>query len=121
PAACTPSAIRDIAPSCVSPGLPVPATSSLFPYTTLFRSLLLFVMTCVLFFARLDHPLLEPEEGRYAEIPREMLTEGRFLTPVLQDRKSTRLNSSHEWMSYAVFCLKKILEQSIEDRNNSGA
>src|SRR6516165_12191431 len=45
--------------------------------------LLLFAMTCVLFFARLDHPLLEPEEARYAEIPRQMLLEGRFLTPVL--------------------------------------
>src|SRR5438105_7245126 len=29
------------------------------------------------------------------------------LTPSAQDRKSTRLNSSHEWISYAVFCLKK--------------
>src|SRR5207247_4812940 len=29
-----------------------------------------------------------------------------------QDRKSTRLNSSHEWISYAVFCLKKKTEQS---------
>ena len=44
---------------------------------------LLFAMTCVLFFARLDHPLLEPEEARYAEIPRQMLLEGRVLTPVL--------------------------------------
>src|SRR5438105_12069306 len=31
------------------------------------------------------------------------------------DRKSTRLNSSHEWISYAVFCLKKKKESSIED------
>lgn len=45
--------------------------------------LILFAITCVLFFARLDHPLLEPEEARYAEIPRQMLAEGRFLTPVL--------------------------------------
>lgn len=45
--------------------------------------LLLFAVTCVLFLGRLDHPLLEPEEGRYAEIPRQMLAEGRVLTPVL--------------------------------------
>ena len=44
---------------------------------------ILFALTCVLFFARLDHPLLEPEEARYAEIPRQMLAEGRFMTPVL--------------------------------------
>src|SRR5262249_8256062 len=43
----------------------------------------LFTMTCLLFGARLDHPLLEPEEARYAEIPREMLDAGRFMTPVL--------------------------------------
>jgi 4-amino-4-deoxy-L-arabinose transferase-like glycosyltransferase len=43
----------------------------------------LFAMTCLLFGARVDHPLLEPEEARYAEIPRQMLLEGRFLTPVL--------------------------------------
>lgn len=43
----------------------------------------LVALTCLLFLARLDHPLLEPEEARYAEIPRQMLMEGRFLTPVL--------------------------------------
>src|SRR5438105_8874559 len=31
----------------------------------------------------------------------------REVLPTIQDRKSTRLNSSHEWISYAVFCLKK--------------
>src|SRR5438105_8318642 len=30
-----------------------------------------------------------------------------FANPTAEDRKSTRLNSSHEWISYAVFCLKK--------------
>src|SRR5207247_7499679 len=63
-----------------------PPRSTLFPYTTLFRS------------EReirplLDHPLIE-FIGEIGE--REK-----------QDRKSTRLNSSHEWISYAVFCLKK--------------
>src|SRR5207247_5224732 len=44
-----------------------------------------------------------------------------------EDRKSTRLNSSHEWISYAVFCLKKKkkkkyeLETRIQDTHNEGA
>src|SRR5438105_12354875 len=63
-----------------------PPRSTLFPYTTLFRSLLL-----------LGHdvfPLLDQFLGLPANWSR-------------RDRKSTRLNSSHEWISYAVFCLKK--------------
>src|SRR5207247_4382168 len=35
--------------------------------------------------------------------------------PVLEDRKSTRLNSSHEWISYAVFCLKKKKKNRFEN------
>src|SRR5438105_12724435 len=66
-----------------------PPRSTLFPYTTLFRSLpfaLLDRFWCRRWFSR---PHLLPS---------------RFLR---RDRKSTRLNSSHEWISYAVFCLKK--------------
>src|SRR5690348_17385375 len=74
--------------------MPRPPRSTLFPYTTLFRS---------------------PEQGQRRRV-------GRFRTrdggkrPVLhgadgghepRDRKSTRLNSSHPSISYAVFCLKK--------------
>src|SRR5438105_7799206 len=40
---------------------------------------------------------------------------GRFLQ---RDRKSTRLNSSHEWISYAVFCLKKKKRQSVNTCNS---
>jgi hypothetical protein len=45
--------------------------------------LLLALFAALLFFGRLDCPLLEPEEARYAEIPRQMLAEGHFVVPVL--------------------------------------
>src|SRR5437868_12470935 len=65
-----------------------PPRSTLFPYTTLFRS------------GRRRRPALGPPLGR---LP------GRRRGPgiVPGDRKSTRLNSSHVSISYAVFCLKK--------------
>jgi dolichol-phosphate mannosyltransferase len=44
---------------------------------------LLLIVAGLLFFSRLSAPLLEPQEPRYAEIPRQMLAEGRLLTPVL--------------------------------------
>src|SRR2546421_8739351 len=66
-----------------------PPRSTLFPYTTLFRSAL----------ARLA-------DLRLAAAQRS-LTGRRKLAFVLEDRKSTRLNSSHDQISYAVFCLKK--------------
>src|SRR5205085_8043936 len=62
-----------------------PPTSTLFPYTTLFRSL------------RPD--LLAPRPPSPAA--------GAGPRAPLRDRKSTRLNSSHSQISYAVFCLKK--------------
>src|SRR5205809_1582841 len=79
--------------------LPHAPPSTLFPYTTLFRSALLALLG-------LEADLVERgqefrlvvdghhEHHRRAEIPG-------------QDRKSTRLNSSHGYISYAVFCLKK--------------
>src|SRR2546421_9497075 len=87
-----------------------PPRSTLFPYTTLFRS-------------RLHGPLvIIQEENRRAVCLREELwhkeqhrIDGIFhpgggidyLCCAEQDRKSTRLNSSHDQISYAVFCLKK--------------
>src|SRR2546422_7285744 len=65
-----------------------PPRSTLFPYTTLFRS----------------HPTalwqnqLRTPSDRYAQLEEELQD---------VDRKSTRLNSSHGYISYAVFCLKK--------------
>src|SRR5438034_2668675 len=68
-----------------------PPRSTLFPYTTLFRSLLAF-FRCL-------------EEGLLPDSPSEEGIINRVVEKL--DRKSTRLNSSHTVTSYAVFCLKK--------------
>src|SRR2546430_8517291 len=69
-----------------------PPRSTLFPYTTLFRS-----------------PWAMPPEQRANREDSAGDTIGRLRPDVSleQDRKSTRLNSSHSQISYAVFCLKK--------------
>src|SRR5687768_18047338 len=85
--------------------LPRPPTSTLFPYTTLFRSAL---------------PLLGDDVQKQRTVviavllekieqQRQIVTVVRpeILEAELLDRKSTRLNSSHGYISYAVFCLKK--------------
>src|SRR5438132_5909366 len=67
-----------------------PPRSTLFPYTTLFRSQL--------------------AEEALSILARSTAFKGFpiwWLMPQLRDRKSTRLNSSHTVISYAVFCLKK--------------
>src|SRR2546428_6191018 len=70
-----------------------PPRSTLFPYTTLFRS------ACARH-ARVSRRVRAEPDG--------LVPEGRTLRDDdLGDRKSTRLNSSHSQMSYAVFCLKK--------------
>src|SRR2546427_2776120 len=85
-----------------------PPRSTLFPYTTLFRS-----------------PATAPREGRRARRrsrgrdhgrdgrdppggnPEPLMSGISFIELYVLDRKSTRLNSSHSQISYAVFCLKK--------------
>src|SRR2546430_11917701 len=73
-----------------------PPRSTLFPYTTLFRSVL----------AGGADPFVPPEQVE--AFRKEMQAAGaRFEVVTYPDRKSTRLNSSHSQISYAVFCLKK--------------
>src|SRR2546430_8327094 len=71
-----------------------PPRSTLFPYTTLFRSPLVPIGTCSL-----------------GPGPVRLYTRQKPLS----DRKSTRLNSSHSQISYAVFCLKK--KKTIENHH----
>src|SRR5256885_11796345 len=77
-----------------------PPRSTLFPYTTLFRSTDYLLENGVR--ARYLHS--EVDTLRRIELLRELRV-GEY--DVLVDRKSTRLNSSHLVISYAVFCLKK--------------
>src|SRR3712207_7387867 len=76
-----------------------PPRSTLFPYTTLFRS----KIVCQHIGRLKDLPVGEPPlRGRRGPCFHHTCPVG-----VLPDRKSTRLNSSHANISYAVFCLKK--------------
>src|SRR5258705_7199915 len=79
-----------------------PPRSTLFPYTTLFRSAVIF---------HRDADDAAGEIGRPAlAFGLLLLLVGQLIPPAQlfqQDRKSTRLNSSHLGISYAVFCLKK--------------
>src|SRR3712207_7784566 len=96
-----------------------PPRSTLFPYTTLFRSVEQRVAGCVNqppvggldrpevvggqpvgVVARVRHHREQPPGGGLDR-------DDRRLRPGAEDRKSTRLNSSHANISYAVFCLKK--------------
>src|SRR2546430_17632187 len=78
-----------------------PPRSTLFPYTTLFRSASGDV-------AAAQRQVADDEtDGRPAGGDRASLADGAGETGGGEDRKSTRLNSSHSQISYAVFCLKK--------------
>src|SRR3989442_6088670 len=97
-----------------------PPRSTLFPYTTLFRSR-----------HRLLQRLTRNQQEPNALVPglhRDLVAAveehqravvghlGRRRVTVQADRKSTRLNSSHVRISYAVFCLKKKKEQDMANR-----
>src|SRR5688572_31527042 len=93
-----------------------PPRSALFPYTTLFRS-----PTLVL------RDVTERPEGVEAGTLKLVGTEtspiveaARLLLENESDRKSTRLNSSHSQISYAVFCLKKKKRRTARSTTWSG-
>src|SRR5699024_12319905 len=91
---------------------PTPPRSTLFPYTTLFRSYVMLETGQPLHFYDAD-TLNGKIEVRMATEGEKLYTlDGKERTLssediVISDRKSTRLNSSHVSISYAVFCLKK--------------
>src|SRR3712207_8436655 len=78
-----------------------PPRSTLFPYTTLFRSMLPPIVSTS--FVRTATTMSQWLQKVDLERLRARMVRG----PVHEDRKSTRLNSSHANISYAVFCLKK--------------
>src|SRR2546430_5152628 len=90
-----------------------PPRSTLFPYTTLFRSLFSLVLGVLAggYIADRLHRIFA--YGRIIAVAAAFLLAAPFLLLAIQsdeksiDRKSTRLNSSHSQISYAVFCLKK--------------
>src|SRR2546422_6088323 len=83
-----------------------PPRSTLFPYTTLFRSRPGSRAACA----------CRPPSGCGSESLEDLVV-GERPPEILQDRKSTRLNSSHGYISYAVFCLKK--KKNSEDRKSA--
>src|SRR2546427_8955379 len=86
-----------------------PPRSTLFPYTTLFRSAL--------------EPALEAEPLHVVDVAARFAqavvhaTPGGLHAAADADRKSTRLNSSHSQISYAVFCLKKKKNNNVGPRS----
>src|SRR5438128_4805782 len=84
-----------------------PPRSTLFPYTTLFRSTALK--------AALD---IGTQRKKHLEDLQELDYDTRKAWSEDLDRKSTRLNSSHGSISYAVFCLKKKKKRQTEPKSN---
>src|SRR5256885_7248371 len=91
-----------------------PPRSTLFPYTTLFRSLAHNLYTHV-----------QVDQGRSLDAMKRLLdrahqrrSDAELFAGLAQDRKSTRLNSSHLVISYAVFCLTKKNNFTTENHHN---
>src|SRR5690606_42145310 len=88
-----------------------PTRYTLFPYTTLFRSMAMGHVILNEYYHQSKTKYFEEYAKKYTDFPFSVLIkeENGTLTAdrFLKDRKSTRLNSSHVKISYAVFCLKK--------------
>src|SRR5438552_8614079 len=84
--------------------IPPPPTSTLFPYTTLLRSFQFDVNCTAVNDCSTGEGLVYSR--RIGRAP-ELANTYNDTTSAALDRKSTRLNSSHQIISYAVFCLKK--------------
>src|SRR5699024_12427877 len=98
-----------------------PTIYTLFPYTTLFRSgaepmesfepkklALIRIWQILKEYSDYDHPLTQDDIARHLENNYGIVIERKAISRNISlDRKSTRLNSSHVSISYAVFCLKQ--------------
>src|SRR5256885_7621903 len=93
-----------------------PPRSTLFPYTTLFRSVIWWNHLFKKLHFNLGHELSIKNDNRQTicllTTQTPVLTTKLRHVDISQDRKSTRLNSSHLVISYAVFCLKKKKKQN---------
>src|SRR2546429_7402099 len=86
-----------------------PPRSTLFPYTTLFRSRYVITPDVVMHHLKSPHEFTSARaQGHHRIRP---LVVALSEAPEI-DRKSTRLNSSHGYISYAVFCLKKKIDHN---------
>src|SRR2546422_3437627 len=82
-----------------------PPRSTLFPYTTLFRSVDRAERHPVA--VRVREVFVDPDPAWEVLVGQLARREHDLAVLAVEDRKSTRLNSSHGYISYAVFCLKK--------------
>src|SRR2546430_10692478 len=98
-----------------------PPRSTLFPYTTLFRSAGVRARTITS--DRLNRYVADrlAEKAAPQTVKNELGSLHRAFVLGKRDRKSTRLNSSHSQISYAVFCLKKKKTRAILDVRTTSA
>src|SRR5688572_32248500 len=95
-----------------------PPRSTLFPYTTLFRSVRGSAERRSDFRGNRSGRGIERQRINFVPIDRQHRPDDCVNAEHVRDRKSTRLNSSHSQISYAVFCLKKKKKKNKKHRNN---